>query len=321
MVEIYGRESVGKTALSLLTIEEVTRKGGTAAFVNLESKITQETWVNWAKKIAPNINMERVLVEDADLGQESVDLFGKLIASNAFDVVVFDSIGAMGTDKELEVGEKKQAYGQSAMVTQMIKQAARFAQRTECVPILLNQIRDQQAGTFTIEKAPGGHAKDHFATLRVHLKPNKGDFKGELVKVDNFKVDAGYRVRAQLVKSKVGSPRRSAGWNFWNYETADHKYGFDRVQDILDTSLQTGIIQQSGAWFKRADFPGGKLQGKDAIREFINDNPDVIESLRQEMVLAAYNSTGNIMGNTTNGVVTDAFDPVKDPVLDEVPNE
>lgn len=43
LVEIYGRESVGKTALSLLTIEDVTRNGGTAAFINLESLITQET--------------------------------------------------------------------------------------------------------------------------------------------------------------------------------------------------------------------------------------------------------------------------------------
>ncbi len=299
----------------------MTSQGGHAAFINLESKITQETWVNWALKIAPKIDLDRVLIEDADLGQESVDLFGKLISSNAFDVVVFDSIGAMGTDKELEVGNAKQAYGQSAMVTQMIKQAAQYARKTECVPILLNQIRDQQAGTFTLEKAPGGHAKDHFATLRVHLKPNKQDFKGELVKVDNFKVDAGYRVRAQLVKSKVGSPRRSAGWNFWNYETAGHRYGFDRFQDILDTSLQTGVIQQGGAWFRHPDFPDGKLQGKDKVIEFLQANPDKIEELRRNMVLAAYNTAGNIMEETSNGVAHDAFDVVADPVVNEVPNE
>lgn len=265
--------------------------------------------------------MDRVLVQDADLGQESVDLFGRLIESNAFDVVVFDSVGAMGTDKELIVGNAKQAYGQSAMVTQMVKQAARFARKSECVPIILNQIRDQQAGTFTLEKAPGGHAKDHFATLRVHLKPNKQDFKGELIKVDNFKVDAGYRVRAQLVKSKVGSPRRSAGWNFWNYATADHEYGFDRVQDILDTALQTGVISQGGAWFKHPDFPGGKLQGKDAVRDYIVANPDKTEELRRNMILAAYNTVGNIMEETNNGVVHDAFDVVADPVVNEVPNE
>jgi recombination protein RecA len=262
--------------------------------------------------------MDKVLIEDADLGQESVDLFGKLIASNAFDVVVFDSIGAMGTDKELEVGNAKQAYGQSSMVTQMIKQAARYARKTDCVPILLNQIRDQQAGTFTLEKAPGGHAKDHFATLRLHLKPNKGDFKGKLIDVDNFKVDAGYRVRAQLVKSKVGSPRRSAGWNFWNYETPENEYGFDRVQDIIDTSLQSGAIRKSGAWLYHDDFPDGKLQGKPALKEFILKEPKVIETLRRDMVTKAYNTIGNVMDD---GADTDAFDVIKDPVLDEVTNE
>jgi recombination protein RecA len=308
--------------MTLLTIEDVTRRGGTAAFINLESLITKETWVNWALKVAPNINLDKVLIEDADLGQESVDLFGKLIESNAFDVVVFDSVGAMGTDKELEVGNSKQAYGQSSMVTQMVKQAARFARRSECVPILINQIRDQQAGTFTLEKAPGGHAKDHFATLRVHLKPNKADFKNEQIKMDGFKIDAGYRVRAQLVKNKVGAPRRSAAWNYWNYETATHAYGFDRTQDIIDTALQMGVIEQTGAWFKHADFPGGKVQGKDGIKDFIDNNPKKIEGFRQQMVNAAYGTEGNIMeAAPANGVVTDAFDVVADPVLNEVENE
>ena len=85
--------------------------------------------------------------------------------------------------------------------------------------------------------------------------------------------------------------------------------------------MQTGIITQGGAWFRHPDFPKGQLQGKDAVRDFLAANPDMIEKLRQDMVLAAYNTTGNIMEETSNGVAHDAFDVVADPVVNEVPNE
>ena len=268
----------------------MTTTGGTAAFINLESKITKEAWVDWALKVAPKIDMDKVLLLDARLGQESCDLFGKLLASNAFDLVVFDSIGAMGTDAELEVGGKKQAYGQSGMVTQMVKQAAGFARQTNTVALLLNQIRDESVNIgpklITLEKAPGGHAKAHFATMRLHLKPRK---TGTTVKIDGDKIDPGFRVEAKFVKNKVGNPRRTAGWNFWNYEVDGNEYGFDRVQDVLDTSLQHRLIEQSGGWFKHPDFPNGKLQGKAAVKAYILENPDSIEDFRRKIVISAFN--------------------------------
>jgi RecA/RadA recombinase len=46
MVEIFGRESVGKTALSLLTAVEAQKDNGHVCFINLESNITKETWLN-----------------------------------------------------------------------------------------------------------------------------------------------------------------------------------------------------------------------------------------------------------------------------------
>lgn len=178
LVEIFGRESSGKTALLLYTMAEAHKNNGFTALINLESGITAEGWLRWAVEIAPpHFDPERVLIANTHPGTESIIAFSKMIASGAFDVIGYDSIGAMSTDKELQVGQAKQAYGQSAMVTQLIKQAAYYAQDKECVPIMLNQIRDDAAGNYVIEKAPGGHAKDHFATLRVHLKTSQAEFK------------------------------------------------------------------------------------------------------------------------------------------------
>jgi len=301
LVEIFGRESSGKTAALLYTMAEAHRNNGFSALVNLESGITAEGWLNWAVQIAPPyFDPERVLIVNSHPGTESIIAFGKLIGSGAFDVIGYDSIGAMSTDKELKIGEAKQAYGQSAMVTQLIKQAAWYAYDKKCVPIMLNQIRDDAAGQYIIEKAPGGHAKDHFATLRVHLKTSTADFKktygtGATAKVDGDDVVAGFRVNATIVKNKVGAPRRKAGWNYWNYQSPDGVVGIDTFQSLVDAALQGGAFERAGAWYRHPSFPDGKLNGGVAVTTFLKNHPDVMEEVRRDLVMRAYSNQGNVM--------------------------
>lgn len=294
LVEVYGRESSGKTALAIMAMAEAHRNNGYSALINLESNITKEGWLDWAVSIAPPyFDPERVLIANVDPGSESLIVFSKMIASGAFDVLAYDSIGAMSTDKELKVGESKQAYGQSAMVTQLIKQAAKYAYDTQCVPILLNQIRDDAAGQYVIEKAPGGHAKDHFATLRIHLKPsNKDAPKG---KIDGEDIQIGFRVNAKIMKNKVGAPRRVAGWNYWNYPSPAGVLGIDTFQDTVDVALRSGAFERRGAWYYSDLFPDGKLNGGVAVTDFLRENEDVMDDVRRSLVMQAYNKEGNIM--------------------------
>lgn len=294
MVEVFGRESVGKTALTLYTMAQVHKNDGFTALVNLESSITKEGWVDWATQIAPpGFDPERLVIVNATPGTEALTMFGKLIASGGFDVIVYDSIGAMSTDKELKIGEAKQAYGQSALVTQLIKQAAHYAYEKQCIPIMLNQIRDDAAGQYIIEKAPGGHAKDHFATLRVHLKGSNRDApKG---KIDGEDTQLGFRVNARIVKNKVGAPRRTAGWNYWNFPSPDGVVGIDTFQDAVDCALRFGAFKKAGAWYYHDDFPTGKLNGGVAVTSFLREHPDMLEDIRRDLVMQAYKSQGNVM--------------------------
>jgi recombination protein RecA len=311
LVEVYGRESSGKTALMLYAMAEAHKNNGFTGLVNLESGITKEGWLDWAVSIAPSyFDPARVLIVNPNPGTEALLAFGKMIASGAFDVIGYDSIGAMSTDKELKIGEAKQAYGQSALVTQLIKQAAHYAYDKQCVPIMLNQIRDDAAGQYVVEKAPGGRAKDHFATLRVHLKSSPADFKktmgaGAIVKIDGEDVVAGFRVNATIVKNKVGAPRRKAGWNYWNYPSPAGVLGIDTFQATVDAALQSGLFEKAGAWYRYESFPDGKLNGGVKVTEFLRENPNVMETVRRELVMKAYNERGNVM-ETDREVLTDA---------------
>jgi recombination protein RecA len=309
LVEIFGRESSGKTAMTLHTMAQVHKNNGFTALINLESGITKEGWLDWATSIAPpGFDPKRLVIVNANPGTEALTMFGKMIASGGFDVIVYDSIGAMSTDKELEVGEKKQSYGQSALVTQLIKQAAHFAYTKQCVPIMLNQIRDQAAGTFVLEKAPGGHAKDHFATLRVHLKTtNKGFKRIKMPYADTDDPDEypGFRVGARLIKNKVGAPRRSASWNYWNYQSPDGVLGIDIFQDAVDCALRYGAVRKTGSWFQSDDFPDGKLHGGDKVVDFFRAHPELFEKIRRDLVMQAFNKQGNIMEEERETLVDD----------------
>lgn len=311
LVEVFGRESSGKTALLLYTMAEVHKNKGFTALVNLESGITKEGWLNWAVSIAPPyFDPERLVIINPEPGTEALRAFSKMIASGAFDVIGYDSIGAMSTDKELMVGESKQAYGQSALVTQLIKQAAKFAWEKQCVPIMLNQIRDDQVGNYTMEKAPGGHAKDHFATLRIHLKTSPADFKrsmgtGATIKMDGEDIVAGFRVNSTIIKNKVGAPRRRAGWNYWNYPSPHGVLGIDTFQNTVDVALQRGAIEKRGGWYYHDEFPDGKLNGGPAVTNFLRENEPVMQDIRQVLVLDAYRNDGDVMQDDAREVLAD----------------
>lgn len=292
LTEIWGRPSLGKSALTYYTIQEVHRAGGRANFINLESEMSSQ--IEWMQRLCPDINEEWLIINNSHPGQESVNLLGENVASGAFDVVIFDAIGAMATDNELKPGESKQAFGQAAMVTQMAKQALLHGSQNQCAVILLNHIRDGMAGQYVIEKAPGGNAKELLATLRIHLKAAggtgskiEGEYEGE-------KIQVMQRITAKIAKNKVGVPRRSTGWNFWNVESPEGVIGIDVIQDIIDVSLQRGFIERGGSIYKHEAFPEGKIKGKDETKEWLREHRDVVESLRREMVMQSFNDNSQV---------------------------
>lgn len=289
VTEIFGKASVGKSALTYYTIAGVQRAGGYAAYINLESN--WKTQAEWATRIA-GVDNDKLVVAQPKPGQEALDIFLEMIEAKEndkalFDVVVFDSVGAISTDAELELGGKKQAFGQSGMVTQLAKNAAFRAQESQNVPIILNQVRDEQFGNLVGEKAPGGKAKEHMATLRINLK--RGSDK-KLDKVNGNEIEVMRRINANVVKNKVSAPHQKTGWNFWNYPAPDGTIGIDIIQNTIDAALQFRSIESAGAWYRHEAFPGGKLQGQNEVAKFLKGNPDVLEQIRREFIMTVYNS-------------------------------
>src|SRR5438270_10259683 len=94
--EIYGPESSGKTTIALQVIAEAQKKGGMAAFIDVEHALDPA----YAKKLG--VDVDNLLVSQPDYGEQALEITGALIASGSIDVLVVDSVAALVPKAELD---------------------------------------------------------------------------------------------------------------------------------------------------------------------------------------------------------------------------
>src|SRR5205823_5608533 len=152
--------------------------------------------------------------------------------------------------------------GQSKLVTGMIKRAMTAAYTNNVTVLVLNQARDVMNSRLPVIESPGGRALKHACSLRIELKstePYKATIKGQANK------EFGYQVAALIKKSKVGSPKYTAHFDFYHDADAGYGIGIDRTKEIIALSMRLGAIQRSGAYYIHETFPADK-NGKTQIQ-------------------------------------------------------
>src|SRR6202790_2888759 len=90
VVEIFGPESSGKTTLALQIIAEAQKLGGMAAFVDAEHALDAA----YAQKLG--VDVDNLLVSQPDNGEQALEIVEVLVRSGGVDVVVVDSVAALG---------------------------------------------------------------------------------------------------------------------------------------------------------------------------------------------------------------------------------
>src|SRR2546429_1224060 len=98
VTEIFGPESSGKTTLALHVAAHAQRQGGAAAYIDAEHALD----VEYAKKLG--VDIENLLVSQPDTGEQGLEICEILVRSGAVDVVVVDSVAALGPEAEDEGG-------------------------------------------------------------------------------------------------------------------------------------------------------------------------------------------------------------------------
>jgi recombination protein RecA len=92
IIEIYGPESSGKTTFCLSVIAEAQKRGGLAAFIDVEHALDPK----YARKLG--VKLDDLLVSQPSSGEDALRICETLVRSNALDVIVHGLRG--GTDHQ-----------------------------------------------------------------------------------------------------------------------------------------------------------------------------------------------------------------------------
>jgi recombination protein RecA len=96
IIEIFGPESSGKARLTLTVAAQAQKRGGLAAFVDVEHALDPQ----YARRLG--VDLDALLISQPSSGEEALRICETLIRSNALDVIVLDSVAALVTKAELE---------------------------------------------------------------------------------------------------------------------------------------------------------------------------------------------------------------------------
>ena len=266
IIEIYGPESSGKTTLALHVVAEAQKKGGIAAFIDAEHAFDRF----YAAKLG--VDVENLLISQPDYGEQALEIAENLIRSGAIDVIVVDSVAALTPKSEIEgeMGDSKMGL-QARLMSQAMRKLTATINKTGCVCIFINQLREKIGVMFgNPETTTGGNALKFYSSVRIDIRKISQIKDGENV--------MGSRVKVKVVKNKVAPPFRKAEFDILYGE------GISRSGEIVDLGVEMGIIKKSGSWFSYGD---AKLaQGRDSVKKLIEDNPELADELTAMILVA-----------------------------------
>ena len=271
IVEIYGPESSGKTTLTLTIIAQAQRRGGLAAFIDVEHALDPK----YAQRLG--VNLDDLLVSQPSSGEEALRICETLVRSNALDVIVLDSVAALVTKQELEgeIGDSTVGAQARLMSAAMRKLTALIAKARTCC-IFTNQIREKIGVMFgSPETTPGGKALKFYSSVRMDIRRIGAIKQGDGTVTGN-------RTRVKVVKNKVAPPFTEAEFDIMYNE------GISNVGSLIDIALEKGVIEKRGSWLS---FNGNQLaQGRDAAKEALKADGNLYKEI-EEATLALMNAT------------------------------
>ena len=271
IIEIYGPESSGKTTVALHAIAEAQKMGGVAAFIDAEHALDPV----YAKKLG--VNLEDLYVSQPDTGEQALDITDALVRSSAVDIIVIDSVAALTPKAEIEGDMGDSHVGlQARLMSQALRKLTAIVNKSHTCVIFINPLREKVGVMFgNPETTPGGKALKFYASIRIDVRRMDSLKDGDGI--------MGNRTKAKIVKNKLAPPFKQAEFDIVFGE------GISQQGCIIDMGVQYDIIAKSGAWFS---YNGNKVaQGKEKMRQYLKDNPEVQAEIEAKIREAAKGGT------------------------------
>jgi recombination protein RecA len=263
VTEIYGPESSGKTTICQHIVAEVQKKGGTAAFIDMEHALDPK----YAARCG--VDVDKLLIAQPDTGEQALEIAEALVRSGAVDLVVIDSVAALVPRSEIEGDMGDATMGmQARLMSQALRKMSGVIKQTNTAVVFTNQLRQKIGVMFgNPETTTGGMALKFYASVRLDVRRIQSIKTGQDV--------VGNRTRVRVVKNKVAPPFQTCEFDIMYNE------GISKSGDLIDLAVNYEIVEKRGSHYNYGELRLG--QGRETAKDYLRDNPDLAETVEQQI--------------------------------------
>jgi len=255
ITEINGLESSGKSLLGAHILAETQRKGGVAVYIDTETSVSTEFLGAIGIDVESMLYLHLETVEDIFSAIEEIVAKVRESDKDRLVTILVDSLAAATTKVELEAEFDKDGWATSKAIilSKAMRKITQMIGRQKIALVFTNQLRQKLGVMFGDPwTTSGGKALPFHASTRIRLK-NLGQIK------DTKKNTIGMKMRAQVIKNRLGPPMRHADFNLY-FES-----GIDDDGSWLQVLKDHKLLKQGGAWYTMTNQNGEELkfQSKD----------------------------------------------------------
>ena len=268
MVEIFGPESSGKSALACEISGNIQKQGGQAVYDDPEGRIDSQYALMYGVHLDEgNYRQSDTITEVFKPVKEWKP------EGNAIHGIIIDSLAALSTDMEMNEGDKLGAR-RAKEFSQELRQVCRIIKQRNYLMVCTNQIRDTFATIGAKHDSTGGKAIRFYSSLRLETGfVFKGSKITKTKKINNLSVSriVGININVKVVKSSIWKPYYEAPVSIiFNYGIDDIRSNLQYLKD--NTSASTYVL-------------GGQklaVSMDDAIK--IIERDDLVTQLKEEVI-------------------------------------
>lgn len=262
IIEIYGRESVGKTTLALTIMGNFQKLKHKCIFIDAEHSLD----IEYAEALGVDIG--ELIISQPDYGEQAFTVLDALVSTGEIGCVVIDSVSALVPKAELE-GEYGKAHmaTQARLMSQAMRKLAGILAKTECTAIFVNQTRANLAPFGSPWVTSGGNALKFYSSIRLEIKRTKN--------IEENGIAVGIQNLVKVSKNKLARPFQEAEFDLVFGE------GIDKRKEMIEIGVKKEIIEKSGTWYS---YKGERLgQGIKNTKKFLEENQEIKEKIIKEI--------------------------------------
>lgn len=276
----------GKSLLAAHILTECQKMGGLAVLFDTEKAVGMLDFY-----CSVGLDPNRLIYTDKLRALEEIYQTIEMIIEKSISsdkdkpvVIVVDSVMGASTLKELEADYEKDGYATTKAIvnSKAMRKLPSLIVGRKILIVLINQLRaNMNAIGFGADpwSVSGGQAIPFTASVRLRTK-KVGQIKG---KINGIETAIGERIQVQIVKNRLGPPRRKVVFDI-RYES-----GIDNYGSWLTTLKELGCLRQSGSQYSYTfidEETGEEVTKKFQSKEFkklLEETPGLKETIYQQI--------------------------------------